>query len=97
MGRGMLTEEVKAKALEVMGLPIDQVELRLMPYVHYCVINEQAMEPRKVNQTEREILQVWRDRGWLEGGASAGGPQITREFYDILNEIIWVGYIDYTL
>ena len=97
MGRGMITPEIQDKAMELMGLPIGQVELRLMPYLHYCVVNQQPMDPNKMNGDERSILSRWRERGWLEGGASAGGPQITREFYDILNEIIWMGYIDITL
>ena len=92
-GRGQLTEEIKAKSKELLGYEIDVVELRLMPYVHYVMTNDQRIDPRKCNQDDRDILSKWRKAGHIEGGAS--GLSITRDFYDILCEILWMAYVAY--
>jgi|SRR3989344_398829 len=90
--RGMLTERIKTKSKELMDREIDTAELRLMAYAQYVMCNEQKIDLRKINQEEREILQKWREAGYMDGGAS--GMQITREFWDILCEIIFLGYVD---
>ena len=93
MGRGQLTEAVKAKSKELLGYEIGVTELRLMPYVQYVMMNEQRIDPNKCNGDDREILSKWRKAGHIEGGAS--GLAITREFWDILCEILFMSYVDY--
>lgn len=90
--RGFLTQRIKDKSQELLGYEIDQVELRLMPYIQYCMVNEQRISPEKVNAEERQILAKWRQAGHIEGGAS--GLAITKEFWDIIHEIIFLGYVD---
>lgn len=90
--RGQLTERIKAKSMELLGYEMDVVELRLMPYIIYVMTNEQRIDPNRVNAAERDILKKWRDLKFIEGGAS--GLSISRKFYDILNEIIFLGYVD---
>jgi hypothetical protein len=90
--RGQLTSRIKEKSFELLGYEIDQKELRLMVYVQYVMINDQYIDIRKINQEEREILSQWRKAGYIEGGASQMG--ITKEFWDILCEIIFLGYVD---
>lgn len=90
--RGQITETIKAKSKELLGYEIDQKELRLMPYIQYVMMNEQRLDPNKISQEERAILRKWKDAGHVEGGAS--GLAITKEFWDILNQILWLGYID---
>ena len=89
--RGQLTEEIKAKSKELLGYEIDRTELRLMPYVLYVLQNDQRIDPRHCNQDDREILQRWREAGHIEGGAS--GLAITKDFWDILCEIVFMGYV----
>lgn len=89
--RGRMNEQIEAKSQEVFGLVITQMELRLMPYIQYVMVNEQRLEPNKINSDERRILQSWRERGWIEGGAS--GLSITKEFWDGMLEMIWLGYV----
>ena len=48
--RGQITDEIKAKSKELLGYEIDQKELRLMPYVQCVMMNEQVIEPRKINE-----------------------------------------------
>ena len=90
--RGNLTKRIKVKSKELLGYEITQTELRLMPYVQYVMVNDQKIDVRHCNQADREILEKWRKAGHIEGGAS--GLQITEEFWNILCEIIRLGYVD---
>lgn len=92
-GRGQLTDEIIAKSVELMGYEIDVTEFRLIPYVHYEATNNQKLNPSCINFEERKILRKWKDKGWFDGGIS--GLAITKEFWDIMNELLWVGYVDY--
>ncbi len=91
--RGQLTQKIKDKSRELLGYEITQRELRLMPYVQYVMINDQKIEPRKVNSEEREILSKWRERGFIEGGAA--GMAISEEFWNALHAILFLGYVAY--
>lgn len=90
--KGVVTEKVQDLAQRLLGRKIDTVELRLMPYIQYVMVNEQTIEPNKINKVERVILRKWKDAGHVEGGA--GGLGITKEFWDIINEIIFLSYVD---
>lgn len=90
--RGMLTDRIKAASKELLGYEIGTRELRLMPYIMHVMMNSQKIEPNKINQEEREILQKWREAGLIEGGAS--GLRITRQFWNIICEIVRLGYVD---
>ncbi len=54
--------------------------------------NEQIIEPTKINGEERTILRKWKDAGYIIGGAA--GLRITKEFWDIMCEIVRLGYVD---
>ena len=92
MGRGMLTPEIQERATELMGRPISVAELRLMPYLGYLMVNNERLDPRRVNGDEREILAKWRDEGRINrpGGMYV---EISREFWDIINDLQWHAYI----
>ncbi len=90
--RGQLTDRIKKKSKELLGYEISQEELRLMAYAQYQMVNEQRIDPNKINTGERAILQKWRGAGHIEGGAS--GLAITKEFWDALCAIIFLGYVD---
>jgi len=90
--RGQLTKRINKKAVELMGREITQTELRLMPYIQNVMMNEQRVDPNKVSGEEREILSLWREKGYIEGGAS--GLAISIDFWCIINEILWLGYVD---
>lgn len=91
-GRGTLTQRIKDKSKELLGYEIDVRELRLMPYIQSVMVNEQRIDPQKINQEERDILKKWREAEHIEGGAS--GLQITEEFWNIICDIIRLGYVD---
>lgn len=90
--RGQLTDRIKAKSLEILGYEISQNELRLMPYIIHVMMNNQRIEPDKINQEEREILKAWREAGHIEGGTA--GFAVTKEFWDICCEFVFLGYVD---
>ena len=90
--RGELTEEIRIKGTELLSHEISVNELRLMPYILSVMMNAQRIDPNKINAMERRILQVWREAGYIEGGAS--GLQITKEFYDIICELVFMAYVD---
>ncbi len=90
--RGQLTQRIKDKSKKLLGYEIDVTELRLMPYVLHTMMNDQRIKPRHCNQDDREILQKWREAGHIEGGAS--GLQITENFWNIICEIVRLGYVD---
>lgn len=89
--RGQLTDAIKQRARELLGYDITVAELRMMPYVQYVMVNEQRIDPRKCNAEDREVLQRWRESGHIKGGAS--GLSITREFWDIINELVFLSYV----
>lgn len=91
--RGQITEQIKAKALELLGKEITQLELRLMPYAQYCLINDQNIDPRKINAEERIILSDWRDNGWISGGAR--DFESTENFWNAIHAILWLAYVTY--
>ncbi len=91
-GRGMLTRRITDKSKELLGYEISQVELRLMAYAGHVMVNNQRIEPQKCNNDDRAVLKKWRAAGHIEGGA--GGLAITKEFWDAIHELIWLGYVD---
>ncbi len=92
--RGQLTERIKTKSVELLGYEIDQEELRLMPYILTVMMNEQKIQIRRIGGSERGILEKWREAGHIEGGASS--LQITEDFWNIICEIVRLGYVDLT-
>jgi len=91
--RGRLTDRIKVKSKELLGYEIDVAEFRLMPYIQYIMVNEHKIDREKCNQTDLDILIKWRNAGHIEGGAA--GLSITKEFWDILCEIVFLGYVDF--
>jgi hypothetical protein len=86
----MLTPEVKALALKLLGKEITTVELRLMPYIQYTLMNSKRIDVSRVNSDDRAIMSDWRARGWLDGGASE--MSVSKEFWDAMHELLWVSY-----
>ena len=93
MSRGVVTDIVKRVAQETLDIEdISVTELRLMPYIQYVMMDDQRLNPNKIDGKERDILQHWRERGLMTGGAS--GLAITREFWDGINAILWHAYVE---
>ena len=85
MGRGQLTDNIKDK------YKITKEELRLMSYFQYCLVNSESIDPRSINQKEREILSRWEKEGKITKSC-INGCSITKEFWDQMNEILYEAY-----
>lgn len=90
--RGQLTDRIKEASTKLLGYEMDKTELRLFPYIVDVMMNDQYIKPNLVSRKDREILEKWRKLGHIEGGAS--GLRITRQFWDICTEILFLGYVD---
>lgn len=102
-GRGQLTDRIKKRSVELLGYEITKRELRLLPYLGYQLQNEQRLDPRSLDREEMDSLAKWVAAGYiLEGVATCGRPmmgegfklKVTKKFWDILSQIIWLGYVD---
>lgn len=91
--RGALTPQIQELAQKHLGREISLRELRLMPYIQYVAMNSQKIDPNKINSEERKIWQSWKKQGWVDGGMTGIG--ITKDFWDAMSEILWLGYVVY--
>ncbi len=92
--RGQLTKAIKTRSMELLHWPVDVVELRLMAYVQYKMVNEQCIERRHVNDTERKVLDKWRKLDLIKMDNTIGSIRITKKFWDIICELIYMAYVD---
>lgn len=90
--RGMLTAEIKAKSERLLGTKISTGELRLMPYVVYCLTNGEQIDNLKITDKEREILTNWRLKKFI-GGSIHSELIVQKKFWDAMHELIWLGYV----
>lgn len=92
MGRGMITDEIKAKAKKLgVSDDLSQTELRLMPYLVSRLMDGYNLDPNHISPEDRTALAVWREKGFIEGGAD--GFRVTPEFFEQITELVWMGYI----
>ena len=89
--RGKLTDEIQDLAKGFLGREITTTELRLYHYLDYLMKNEQRIDPNKCNSEDRLVLSVLRKERHIEGGASR--LSMTKEFYDYINQVLWLGYV----
>lgn len=89
--RGQLTEDIQKLAKAFLGREITVKELRLYPYLDFVMKNEQRIDPNHITREERDILKILKAEEHIEGGAS--GLSMTKEFYDYINQVLWLGYV----
>ena len=86
MKRGHYTKEFGKKH------NITLEELRLMPYLQYCLMNSQSIDPAKISSEERKILSRWQKEGKITRSCISG-CSITKEFWTTMNEILYEAYV----
>lgn len=91
--RGEFTPKIQAAMEGFFGRQTSRAEFRLLPYIQYVMVNEQRIEIDKINPEERAILSTLRSEGHIEGGAS--GLALTRDFWDFICNVVWMGYVAY--
>jgi hypothetical protein len=92
MARGAISKSLKAKSKELLGYEIDRDEYRLMPYVQFVMMNEQRLDARKVSMDELAILTKWENKGWILFVDDK--LAVTKAFWDILSELLFIGYVE---
>jgi len=92
--RGKLTTEVQEVFQAEFGRETTVMELRLLPYLQFCLMNKQNIDPNKVNSEERSVLSMWRKAGFIEGGAS--DLSVNPEFWRKMNEVLLAAYVPTT-
>lgn len=93
IGRGMLTTDVNAISTLMIGRPISQKELRLIPYIQYVMCNDRKLKIQCINNEERAILSKWREEGHIAGGAT--GLAVTKQWWDFMCEVLFLAYAGY--
>lgn len=89
--REKLTERIIEKSKELLGYEIDQAELRLMVYFQYVMTNEHVVNSDRISGDDALIIEKWIQEGRIYG---AKRIMVTKKFWDIMNEIIFLGYVD---
>jgi hypothetical protein len=66
-----------------------------MPYLDYCSKNW-GFDAARISQEERDIISEWKKRGFIyvSSSVSHGYVSIRRDFYDFMNEVLWLSYVD---
>lgn len=97
MKRGTLTEEINNTAKKFLNRELSTTELRLYPYIDYCIKNTGAMQYSKINKEELEILEMLENEGYIyrhTGGMGTFYIAIRKDFYDFIQEILWLAYVE---
>ena len=94
--RGELTAEAIALGNKLLGFDMTKDELRMLPYIQYCVMNFGKMEVRCINGEDRKILSKFQKLGFLSRHLRSTGDvidiRVTKEFWDKMNQILWLTY-----
>lgn len=88
--RGELTKEVNKIAKEKIGREISKTELRLIPYIHYQLINEGFVDQARISPIESGILIRWVDEGFITYEDRI--VSTTKKFWDFMCEILFQSY-----
>jgi len=90
--RGKLTPHIAYIANKTLNLKsFGTTHLRLLPYIHYCVINHQNLDNTKLSDEEQDIITQWKaHRHIVQIGNRI---TVSRKFYNAMNDLIWLGYI----
>lgn len=100
--RGELTHEINDLAIKHIGRELTLTELRFIPYIQHVMVNDQYIEPEKINGAERKILSRWMEEGLVLRKSTTTKSvrmrtyiMITKEFWDFICEALWLGYVSY--
>jgi metal-responsive CopG/Arc/MetJ family transcriptional regulator len=89
--RGELTEKVQELAKEYLGREISLTELRLYPFIDYCLKNGGYMDRSKLSREELEMLlgydadKLQRNHGYI---------YVSKDFYEYMQKVLWEAYIE---
>ena len=88
--RGVITEKVQELAKAYLGREITVKELRLYPFIDYCLKNGGYMDRSKLSREEIDILHGYdkdkceRDEGYI---------YVSEDFYEYIQKVLWESYV----
>lgn len=92
---GNLTEKVKIKSKELLGYEISQTELDLIMLIQTLNVNGFSLQSAFNEKEEITILHKWVEAGYIvEDVKKEGNMKITKAFWDITSEIVYLGYFE---
>ena len=83
--RGCLTPKLDAMYLT-------EMQVRIIPYIHYCNINGQYIDELKITFEERNIIDKWVTNGDILGNPYTTKFRVSREFFNLMNIVLWEAY-----
>lgn len=95
--RGQLTEKTQSIAIAFLNRKIDVGELRLYPYIDYCIKNAGVFDLSKVTEEEMKIISILQKEGHidLENGDHTIWIMCTRNFYDYMQNVLAENYVEH--
>lgn len=90
--RGYLNENLKTKAEKYLGREFTQTELRLYPYLVYCLTNGGYLDRSKTSSEERDIIHLLESEGRIIREYPAY-LYPTRDFWMFMNECLADSYV----
>ncbi len=89
--RGQLTEKVQELANEYLGREISLTELRLYPFIDYCIKNGGYMDRRKLSREELELLHSYNKD---DVQRAYGYIYVSKDFYEYMQKVLWESYVE---
>ena len=91
---GNVREEFKDQYLKITGDTISQTELRLLPYLFFCALDQRPIEREKITNEEKYILNTWTKKGLCRCYPFSVPVQFCNvEFYTLVCGLLFDGYI----
>ena len=91
MNRGILTDEIVALAQKNGFEEFNTMHLRILPYLQYCCVNHQKINPSSISSEERKVISEWRKNGLIDGGASEP-ISMSQRMWDFTCSLMWISY-----
>lgn len=89
--RGMLTDTIQCMAEDFLGRKITTAELRLYPYIDYCIKNGGSYSSKCINNEERDILAMLHNAGHMF--VTSMRFTVSRDFYNYIQNILAESYV----
>lgn len=73
---------------------VDTEQIRLLVFIDYCLKNGGSINPSRITISEDNIIRHWCFCGYLEYIDDTHLKCTSKEFYDIMCEILWDAYVN---
>lgn len=91
--RGALNEDVQKLSKDFLGRDLSLNELRLFPYIDYCLKNFGRYDPLKMNKKEIQIFHKYAEKYPQHFAFSIREIAISKEFYQFIQDVLWISFV----